>query len=98
MTLLNIILSILSILLLILGAIVVLLTLIFIVAGGANSTPARSRILTIIMYTLLGTLALGAAGTITLLAFGRPGWSFAPSALPTAFCIGLFIWMYATEF
>lgn len=94
----KVILSTLSILLLIGSAVIALITLVFLMAGGANSTPAQIRLIKIFMFTLFALCLLGLGGTITLLILGRPGWSLIPSILPGAYCIALITWMFITEF
>jgi glucan phosphoethanolaminetransferase (alkaline phosphatase superfamily) len=69
-------------------------TLVFLLAAGANSTPAQVRELKFMCWTLVIATAIAVAVTILLLIMKRPWWSVAAASVPAALSIVLLIILF----
>lgn len=75
-----------------------LMTVVFLLACGANSTPKQIHELKMMMLGAAIVTLLGVAGAIWAFIKARYGLATALGAFPAAACIGLLIWLYVTEY
>lgn len=69
-------------------------TLVFLLAAGANSTPAQVRELKLMCWSLVIATAIAVAVMIALLIMKRPWWSVASASAPAALSIVLLIILF----
>jgi|GEM_PF-1208133 len=85
-----------SILLQIIALFFTLITLVFLMAGGANSTPKQLRELKIMLWGVFFVGLSGLVGFIFALIYGRYGTACLLGAYPIVACIGLIVWLFIT--
>ena len=86
-----------SILAMIVNVLTTLCSVVFLAAGGANSTPSQLLFIKRMMlaFGIVGPVCL--IGAIVLSVKGLYGWSIAVSLVPVAFAIVFFVWAFVTE-
>ncbi len=77
-----------------LSLLVAAFTLVFLLAAGANSTPAQVRELKLMCWSLLITSVVAIAIMVALLIMKRPWWSVASASAPGVMAIALMIILF----
>lgn len=75
-----------------------LMTVVFLMAGGANSTEKQVHELKMMMLGAAIVTLLGVAGAVWAFIKARYGLAAALGALPAVLCIGLLAWLFVTEY
>lgn len=75
-----------------------LTSLVFLMACGANSTPKQISDLKLMMAGVAIVTLAGIAAAVWLFIKARYGVAALIGIAPAAACIGLFTWMYITEY
>lgn len=74
--------------------VVAAVTLVFLLAAGANSTPSQVRELKLMCWSLVITSVVAIAIMIALLIMKRPWWSVASASAPGVMAIALVIFLF----
>jgi hypothetical protein len=82
---------ILAVVIALLSGLVIVCTLVFLLAAGANASPAQVRELQVMCASLVIVGVLALAASIALMVFNRPWWSVAAAGLPTLASVILLI-------
>lgn len=86
--------TVLSIATVAISVVIALCVLVFLLASGANSTPAQIRELKIMCWSLVLASVLGVGAMIWLLILKRPWWSLVAASEPGAFALIMLVMLF----